>query len=316
MGAGTPLAGTRPPLTVNLGAMSRRPLTLTLALVAALAGCSSGNSGQGTIAVPPPPTPGAEPSPLALTQPNVHHVHAIATRGGTGTLLVATHAGLEVLKDVHGQAPDGPYTLKGDVLQAVVAPDGTAYAAGHNLGVQVSHDGGATWKVAAPDVAGLDVHGLALDPAHPGTLFAYAVHKGMLTSSDGGAHWIHLAGFADTNYVTGLVVTGDGTVLAGNPQYGISASTDRGSTFVAVRGGTGQVYSLAASATSADIVLAGTENGIFLTVNGGKDWNVGETNVAVTGVGVDPTDPKRFFAGGADGSLSTSTDGGASWQPL
>ena len=265
---------------------------------------------------PPPATPAAEPTPLELTQPNTRHIHAIATRGGADRVLVATHLGLEYAVKGQAQAPDGPYILKGDVLQVLYTPDGAAFAAGHNLGVQVSRDDGKTWAPAAPDVAGLDVHGLAYDPTGSGTLFAYAVKKGILVSTDGGAHWTHRLGFADQNYVTGLTVTGDGTLLAGSPEFGISASTDHGSTFVPVRSGTGQVYSLAAARTSADIVVAGTENGIFLTIDGGKDWNVGTTNVAVTGMGIDPTDPQRIFAGGADGSLSISLDAGATWAPL
>jgi photosystem II stability/assembly factor-like uncharacterized protein len=74
------------------------------------------------------------------------------------------------------------------------------------------------------------------------------------------------------------------------------------------------VYALAASATSADVVVAATAAGILLTQSGGKDWAVGQTTVPVTGIAIDPAGRQRFYAGGADGSLFTSGDSGATWD--
>ena len=282
------------------------------------AGCSVFGTSRptGTIVVPPPSSPQPEPSALAQVQPNTNHVHAIASKGGADNVLLATHFGVSRLKAGASPAPLGGSAPKGDVLQVVYAADGTAYAAGHNLGIQASHDNGATWSVVAPEVAGLDVHGLTVDPHNPKALYAYAVGKGILVSTDAGAHWQHRAGWADSHYLTGVTVTADGTLLGGSPELGIVASTDQGSNFVGVRSGTGQVFCISASATSADVVLAATENGIFLTSNGGKDWQVGGTDVAVTALSVDPKDARRFYAGAADGTVFTSPDQGTTWQPL
>jgi photosystem II stability/assembly factor-like uncharacterized protein len=201
-------------------------------------------------------------------------------------------------------------------LQVLFAPDGSAYAAGHNLGVHRSRDGGVAWTVASPQIQGFDVHGLALDPSQPAKMYAYAVGKGMLVSNDGGGSWTHIPGFADQHYLTGLVVTADGTLLAGSPQLGIVASPDHGQSFAAVRNGTGVIYALAASQTSADVVLAACELGIFLTQSGGKNWSVGLASDPLTAVAVDPRDPSHFYAGAADGALFTSTDSGETWKPL
>jgi hypothetical protein len=282
------------------------------------AGCSvfGPSRPSGTIVVPPPASPQAEPSGLAQVQPNTNHIHAMATRGGAGYLLLATHAGVSGLKQGASPAPLGGSAPRGDVLQVAYAADGAAYAAGHNLGVQVSHDDGAAWALVSPDVAGLDVHGLAVDPHNPRALYVYAVGRGILVSADGGGHWEHRAGWADSHYLTGITVTADGTLLGGSPELGIVASTDRGSNFVGVRSGTGQIFCVSASATSPDVVLAATENGIFLTTNGGKDWQVGGTDVPVTALLVDPKDVRRFYAGAADGTIFTSPDQGTTWQPL
>ncbi len=199
------------------------------------------------------------------------------------------------------------------MLQVVYGGGSTFLAAGHLIGVWISRDDGATWAVASSDVAGLDVHGLAVDPRTHTDVYAYSVGKGMLVSNDGGAHWAHHPGFADKNYLTGLTVTGDGTLLAGSPELGILASPDHGANFVPVRNATGSVYSLASAAGNGDVVLVAAQTGLFLTQDGGKNWSVGDPSVAVTGVAVDPADSRHLYAGTAEGTLSTSTDGGGSW---
>lgn len=296
---------------------------LCLGLGLGLAACSAFDSPQrrATIVVPPPATPQPEPSALQLQRPNLSHIHALAVKDGGRHIVIATHHGLEITGlEVGGRGvlpqPLAASALKGDVLEIFYTGPTTLLAGGHNLGVQRSVDDGQSWAPVAAEVTGLDVHGLAADPANPCRMYLYAVGKGVLVSSDCGGHWSHLPGYADNRYLTGLAVTADGTLLAGTPDLGVAASTDHGSSFVSVRRGTGQVYSLAASASSADVVIVGAENGIFLTRDGGKSWNVGETNVAVTGVAIDPADPQRFYAGGADGSLSVSSDAGATWHPL
>ena len=281
-----------------------------------LAACSSSPAPTGTIVVPPPVSASAEPSPLAQPAININHVHGLATRDGGRRLLVATHAGVRQAQPGGASPlPVGDATLKGDVL-ALFYSGAALYAGGHGVGVKVSHDDGATWSDASPDLAGADIHGLAADPSSAGRLYAYAVGRGLMVSEDGGAHWAHRAGEADKNYITGLTVTADGTLLAGTPGRGVAASTDHGTTYVVVRTGTGPVYSIASSVTDAGVVLVAAAGGIFLTGDGGKTWNAGGTNVAVTGVAIDGSDSHRFYAGGSDGSIAVSTDAGISWKPF
>jgi photosystem II stability/assembly factor-like uncharacterized protein len=293
------------------------PSRASLLVLASLLLAACGTSAQGaTIVVPPPATPAAEPTPLNQGVVNINHVHALATRDGGKRLLIAGHHGVQVA--ARGNAspqPIGVATLSGDVLALFYAPDHTLFAAGHNVGVKVSHDDGATWVDASADLKGADVHGLALDPSDPGQLYAYAVGKGLLVSTDGGAHWTHRAGQADANYITGLAVTADGTLLAGTPALGVAASTDHGSTFVTIRDKTGPVYSLAASGTDPNVVLVAAENGIYLTGDGGKTWNFGATDVAVTGVAIDNVDSHRFYTGAADGGVAVSIDAGINFKP-
>ncbi|MFN2462947.1 MAG: hypothetical protein ABR573_03465 [Candidatus Dormibacteria bacterium] len=279
-----------------------------------LAGCGNAPTATGPVVLPPPAGAQAEPSPLNQPRINLDHVHAIATRDGGRHLLLATHNGVRRATPGGGQRGPTEVGLKGDVL-ALFYVGNEVIAGGHNLGVKVSHDDGSTWADASPDLAGSDVHGLAADPSTPGRLYAYAVGKGLMVSEDSGAHWAHRAGEADTNYITGITVTADGTLLAGTPGRGIAASTDRGTSYVVVRSGTGPVYSVASSPTDAGVVLVAAEQGIFLTGDGGKTWNAGGTNVAVTSVAIDPADTHHFWAGASDGSIAESTDAGISWKP-
>jgi hypothetical protein len=289
----------------------RRPGRLVPFLAVAIAGCSASHPPPGTINVPPPLAAG-DPSPLAVPQPSPDHVHAMLLLPDGG-LLVATHTGLRLAR--HGAtAKPTVGAVSGDVLGLAAGPGGALLLAGHNIGVQVSHDAGASWRVAAPEVAGLDVHGLATDPHDPTKAWIYVKDKGIMTSVDGGARWTHSPGWADTHYITGLCVTADGTLLAGSPDLGIAASTDHGSTFVAVNGSTGAIYSIAASAGDPDVVVAAAQDGIFLTQDGGKHWSNGVTAVTITAVMVDPSDPRRLFAGGGEGTVFVSADAAGSWS--
>jgi photosystem II stability/assembly factor-like uncharacterized protein len=291
---------------------------LGLALTIGLAACAPFGSGQGSagaIVVPGPASPVAEPTPLQ-GNPNIKHLHAIATRGGSEPLVLATHQGTEVMSATGKVVTASLDALKGDVLEVAFGTRGRLYASGHNLGVQVSLDTGGTWQPVSRQVAGLDVHGMAINPHDPTQMYIYAVGKGILFSIDAGATWAHVPGYADTHYLTGLAITADGTLLAGSPELGIAASPDHGGTFDSVRTGPAQVFCLAASATDPNIVVAATDTGIFLTTNGGKDWQVGVSAEIVTAVGIDPTNPNRIFAGGVDGAVFVSTDGGQNFAPI
>ncbi|MDQ6748635.1 MAG: hypothetical protein M3010_11105 [Candidatus Dormibacteraeota bacterium] len=294
----------------------RRWLVLLLTSILVTA-CGASAQQGGSIVVPPPAPPRSEPTPLSQASINVNHIHALASRDGGKRLLVATHRGVfSATRGAGSPQPMGGAGLTGDILSLAYAPGGALFAAGHNIGLKVSHDDGTTWAEASDDLRGADVHGLAVDPSHPGQMYAYAVGKGLLVSGDSGAHWAHRAGQADSRYITGLAVTADGTLLAGTPGLGVAASTDNGVTYVTVRDKTGPVYSIAASLTDANVVLVAAEGGIYLTGDGGKTWNVGEPNVAVTGVAIDPSDGHRFYAGGSDGTVAVSTDAGISFRPF
>lgn len=76
------------------------------------------------------------------------------------------------------------------------------------------------------------------------------------------------------------------------------------------------VYSLAADAASATTLWAGTEGGVFRSLDGGGTWSqtgtvAGVVRALYSSAGI----PARLFTG-TDAGLFVSTDGGAGWAPV
>src|SRR5258708_21329596 len=130
-----------------------------------LAGCGPFGSTPegGTIVVPLPGTPPSEPAGIAQQQPNLKHIHAVATHDGGRHLVLGVHTGIAIATPggTPQQVAGGP---KGDVLQVVYGGASTFFAAGHLIGVWISRDEGASSSMVSSDVAGLDGHGLAVGP--------------------------------------------------------------------------------------------------------------------------------------------------------
>jgi hypothetical protein len=78
--------------------------------------------------------------------------------------------------------------------------------------------------------------------------------------------------------------------------------------------GSGRIWSLASSPKTAGMVVAGTDHGVYVTVDTGAHWTATAlTSMRVWTVGFDPRDPSRLFAGTDGGGVYLSTDSGASW---
>ena len=122
----------------------------------------------------------AEPGAL---QPAFEHVHAFAFDAAGRALWLGAHTGLYRSEDsgrtwakatmpAHDHGPDA---------MAIAAHPGEAevlYVGTHEAGVLKTTDGGKTWKAANRGFAGLDVHGLAIDPNVPDRLHALVREKG------------------------------------------------------------------------------------------------------------------------------------------
>ncbi len=74
--------------------------------------------------------------------------------------------------------------------------------------------------------------------------------------------------------------------------------------------------------TNANIVYAGTNQGVYRSADGGETWTPangglgGYGDLVVTGIAVDPVDPKTLIIGTWGYGLLKSTDSGANWSRL
>jgi photosystem II stability/assembly factor-like uncharacterized protein len=181
------------------------------------------------------------------------------------------------------------------------------YAAGPGALV-VSDDGGQLWAtrpVALPDTAdesgsGPDVRALAVDPANADRLWLVVEGRGLYRSDDGGQGWTRAATDVPPN-ATALAVVAERDAARGaggeapllylaSATEGVLASDDGGRTWAAASGAlngalpTRRVSSLVFDPNSGDMatapdgrtlrgtLYAGTEQGVYRSVDRGQSW--------------------------------------------
>ena len=208
----------------------------------------------------------------------------------------------------------GRCNIRSNARRVRARPGGaTVWLAGHNV-FKRSSDGGKAWTDVRPaGLAGLDIHGFAVDPRDPKRLYAAIAGKGLYRSADGGQSF-SLASAEIGGDVFALAVLPDGRILAGDLQRGLVESSDGGVSWkqrlrVQVRG-------LAVNPSNPKRILA-TGAGIALSTDGGLTWRSvldlpdGAGPVAWAG-----SNPKLAYAVGFDRTFYRSTDSGGSWQPV
>jgi photosystem II stability/assembly factor-like uncharacterized protein len=157
-------------------------------------------------------------------------------------------------------------------------------------GVFVSNDGGLHWTLQANEHAllGRNLNSLAAAPLPGGGLFA-AAEDAVLRSTDGGKTWVPLA--AQPRLATTPAVR----------------QTER------IR-----IYTLQTVQADKLVLLAGTQTGLFRSLNGGASWT-GVRDAALAGVPVlsiyMPPRGTARIAARTTGGLFISDDVGLTWRP-
>lgn len=193
---------------------------------------------------------------------------------------------------------------------------------------------GSEWKSLGPSsseggYAGIGrINRITFHPTEPKTIFACSAGGGLWKSTDEGKSWTVLTDYLASIGTTGLVIhpnspnvmylaTGDGDG-ADTYSYGVLKSMDGGNTW----NPTGLVFStgtlireLIANPANPDILLVGTNGGLWRTTDGGTNW----TKVVSTGFFHDI----EFLYGTSDrvvavtsGGFHRSNDGGATWSQV
>jgi photosystem II stability/assembly factor-like uncharacterized protein len=201
--------------------------------------------------------------------------------------------------------------------------DGSDLIFGTTFGLFRSTDSGVSWGVPHPELAFVQVDGLASDSSAPGSLLA-ATWAGVLHSNDAGASWDVLNGGPIADVWT---VAGDpyavGTFYAGT-RGNIFKTTDSGVEWERLTGlGHDEVTSIIVLSDARSTVIAGTARGAYRSVDGGLTWTLssgltyegpdGPFEPAITELVSAPGTCEVAYAD-IGGAAYRSTDAGASWQ--
>jgi photosystem II stability/assembly factor-like uncharacterized protein len=167
-----------------------------------------------------------------------------------------------------------------------------------------------------------DVADVVLSPTYAEDQTAFAIVRGKLMhSTDGGRTWREIVrGLGDETQVLDRITIAPSdtdVVYLTTHSDGVLKSEDGGLSWRPTSGETPipSLRDLAVSPASPDTVLAaGAIGGLFRTANGGASW------AAVDGFGwvrslAFVADGSRLLVGDADGRITASGDGGASWDP-
>jgi len=195
---------------------------------------------------------------------------------------------------------------------------GTIYFS-HTAGIQVTHDGGATWQDASSGLRRRYVAALRVDSQRSGVLVAGG-EQGIFRSGDGGRSW-KLAGAAGTQVLHIEQSPHDPCYwLAATQGGGLFASTDCGLSFESGGNlGVGlNLYDIAFDPSSANrIAVAGWGVGVEVSEDRGKTWqprNAGLPAANVWSVAFDPAQAGRLYAGVHESAVFVSPDFGRTWS--
>jgi len=180
-----------------------------------------------------------------------------------------------------------------------------------------------TWVPAGPMPAGLDapVFALAADPSGGGLLLAGTETGVVLRSTDGGASWTATRPGLGRG-VAALAFDPDhpGVVLAGTRGAGVWRSADGGSTWQQQAGT--EARTVRAFAFSQGVALAGGDQGVLVSRDGGPWTAAGLAQVRVSALAASADAGAPLLAAGGDATqageplpLYVSDDGGRTWSP-
>ncbi len=180
------------------------------------------------------------------------------------------------------------------------------------------------WNVTGP--TGGDVRSLVIDPQDPRRIYFGTIDGQIYTSGDGGQTWERLAGFNRPSLLIDNIIVDardSRTIYAAAHRHkepgGFFKTTDGGKTWrESEQFKTEAIHSLTQSPSDPDILLVGTNRGIFRSKDAGETWEQLQTAatpglINIESLAVDPRDANTIYAGTWYLPYKT-TDGGQNWS--
>jgi len=194
------------------------------------------------------------------------------------------------------------------------------------LGFSTNH-GGQWARASVGPPAGLQINALARAVTGSRTVYAFT-SAGIYRSEDDGDHWVASSTGLPANTAFGsMVVTRNPMILFAavndlpNATSSVYKSTDGGISWAAVAGELHKplVNTLVADPNDERILMVGTNEGAFRTVDGGASWAT-QTTGPMSPVAIDPLDSRIIYFGsqtlGVGARVFRSVDAGATFQNL
>lgn len=261
--------------------------------------------------VPGFPRRGCSLDEIAIDERGVLYVGFYAVNGNGGGVARSDDHGrtFTLLKGVDGESVRG---------LALAPSDANRVAAGTLSGVFLSHDGGDTWRRITPrghpDLR--NVESLAFDPADPNVLYAGTWHL-VWKTSNGGAAWApaHDGMIDDSDVMTLTIGRGRPRAMYATACTGIYRLGESEPRWTKLRGipySSRRTRAFAIGRDDADLLLAGTTEGLWVSEDaGGSWWRMTPKDLVVNAVVSQPGGDVLLGTEGA--GVLRSSDRGKNW---
>lgn len=274
---------------------------------------------------------------------DIVHAHAILLVPNSNVTLVAHHNGLLRSTD-DGLSWLPVARVTGDIRSLAGSqtsggseePQGSEIYLATGDKVMVSQDDGATWHpIETSPLSGGRVDALAVGDGKPVRLYAYVDGSGLYGTTDLQT-WEHEANEPLANVASMSLQPGTFAALyAASPNEGVLATGDTGRTWGSANGTlNGALPTLAVRALTFDgesgdqfsgpdgtqltgVMYAGTDLGLFKTIDGGSSWSAMPLRVSLVAISsrYSPISPKPLLmAVDSRSRVWRSTDKGSSWD--
>ncbi len=177
------------------------------------------------------------------------------------------------------------------------------------------------WRVTGP--MGGDIRAIAIDPQNKSRLLVGTLDGQIYSSSDGGTNWTQLIGFRHPGlYVEYIIIDprDSNTFYVATHRHkdagGFYKTTDGGQTWREHLAGEA-VHALAQAPKNPDVLVAGTNRGVFRSMDAGDSWKMIPEGgypglINIDSLAVDPRSVDTIYAGTWYLPWKT-TDGGKTW---